>query len=161
MLDEMGDVVAVPVPVGFRGVPALGNDHRPAPLGEEQQREACGDDRVLDPPTAEGAGEVVLGADEHFRPLEVPVGVADEPPGSEPPDTLEAVEVVVVPGLAGHRILHHRKPLPEPFQPPLDELRGCPTAAAGDGVARCAGGRCADVLGSDPDAGDAGARHAS
>ena len=49
VVDQMGDVVAVAVPVGRRVMAAFGHDHGPPALGEEQQREARGHDRVLDP----------------------------------------------------------------------------------------------------------------
>ena len=159
MLHQVRQVVAVPVPVGCRIVAALGDDHRPAALGEEQEREARGHDGVLDAAPAEGAGEGVLGVDEHLRPLQVPVGLADEPPRGHP---VQPVEIIVMPGrTAGARILHHGEPPAEPFEPAFQHPGRRAAAAAGDVVAGGLRGGGAHVLRRDPDAGDPGTGHAA
>ena len=53
MFDEMGHVMAVPVPVGDGIVAAFGDDHWPPPFGEEEEGETRRHQRILDPPTAE------------------------------------------------------------------------------------------------------------
>ncbi len=158
---EMRDVVAVAVPVVVGAMPALGHDHRPAALGEEQQGETGGDDLVLDPAGLELAGEPILGIDEHSGPLAIPVVVADEPPGRESPHPLQSVEIVVEPGVSpGARILRDGESPPQPVEPPFEHLRGAAAAAAGNGPAGGLGVGRADVFRGDPDAGDAGTRHA-
>ena len=100
---------------------ALGHDHRPAALCEKQEGEARGNRGILDPPGYELAAELILGVHEHPRPLAVPVMLADVSPGREPPHPLEAVEVVIEPGVAaGARVLSHAQPAAEPVEAPLE-----------------------------------------
>ena len=79
--DEVPDVVGVVVPVAARAVAELvDQDRRPA-LGQEQEREAGRDDRVLllDSPPLPEALELVLLVDELLGPLAIPVVLAEEP----------------------------------------------------------------------------------
>ena len=162
VLDEVGDVVAVAIPVVVRGVAALGHDHRPTALGEEEQGEARRDDRLLEPRRDELAGERVLFADEHPGSLEIPVGLADVAAGGESADPFEAVEVVVEPGLAARAgVLPHREPPAEPLQAALEHFGRGAASAAGDRLPPRLGVRRPDVLRRDPDARDAGAGHAA
>ncbi|NBW96192.1 MAG: hypothetical protein EBR28_05580 [Planctomycetia bacterium] len=124
MLDEVGHVVAMAVPVRARVVAALGHQHRPASLRQEQQGEARRHHRILDAAAAECSGELVLAGHEDPGTLEVPVRLADEPAGGEPAHPLQAIEIVVVPGLAAARVLAHAEPLAQPVEPALERLGG-------------------------------------
>ena len=161
MLDQVRDVVAVAVPVVARIVAALGDDHGPAALGEEEEREARGHHRILDAAAAKRARERVLRLHEHLRAFEIPVGLTDESAGREPPHPLEPIQIIEVPGLSAAGIFEHGEPLAQPVEAALEHLRRRSAAAAGDRLAPGLGIGRADVLAGDPDARDAGARHAA
>ena len=93
--DEVADVVGVVVPVVDRQVAELvDQDRRPA-LGQEQQREARRQDRVvLDQCALPEAGELVLVVDQLLGAEAIPVVLAEEPDAREPAGPLQAVEIV-------------------------------------------------------------------
>ena len=161
VLDEVGDVVPVSIPVAGRGVAALGDDHWAASLGEKEQREARRHDGVFDRPGAERTRERILRLHEHPRALEIPVGLADESPRCEPPHPLEAIEIVVVPCPTTARVFEHGELLAKPVEPAVDHLGRRAAAAAGDRLPVGHGRRSADVLGRDPHARDSRAGHAA
>src|SRR5262249_37744497 len=105
-VDDVADIVRVVVPVaGRRVIELVDQDRRPS-LGQEQDREAGGEDRVvLDQGALPEPAEPVLVAHELPGSQPVPVVGAEEPDTRQPPGSLQAVEIIELPLLAGAEIL--------------------------------------------------------
>ena len=135
--DEVADVVGVVVPVAAGPMAELVDQDRRAALGQEQEREAGGHDRVLRDASPE-ARQPVLGVDELLGPQAVPVVLAEEADAREPAGPLQAVEEIVLPLLAHGEVLADaevgRQPVDAALEVGVGSLpgRSCESAPPGD-----------------------------
>src|SRR5262249_15272444 len=73
----------------------LADEYRRAALRQEQESERSGQHRLaIDVPAKRDRAVVLLQADQLLAPLTIPVVAADEPLPREPPEPLDAVDVV-------------------------------------------------------------------
>src|SRR5208337_473134 len=117
--DEVANVVGVVVPVAPGPVAELVDQDRRAALGQEQYREAGGHDGLLRDASPE-ARQPVLGADQLFGPLAIPVVLAKEANPREPAGPLHPVEKIVLPLLAHREVLADGEVAREPVDGVLE-----------------------------------------
>src|SRR5262249_16782001 len=117
-LDEVDHIAGVEVPVVERCVAELLHQDRRAALGQEQHREAGRHDfTALQQGAPPGPRSRVLLLDQFLGAKAIPAVLAEEPNARQPPRPLEAVEIVIPPGLAPAEVLSDLEMGVQPVDP--------------------------------------------
>ncbi len=117
-VDEVAHVVGVVVPVIGREVVQLVDQHRRAALGQEHEREAGREDRVvLHQGALPGAVGLILVVHQFLGAHAVPVVRAEVADAGQPAGALESVEVVELPLLSAAVVLADLEVAGQPVDP--------------------------------------------
>ena len=120
-VDDVADVVGVVVPVVQRGMAQLSDQDRRPALRQKQERKAGRQNIVLLLELAfPGPAELVSIFDKFLGAQAIPVMIVKEPYAREPAGSLQAVEVVEPPLLAGTEVLADREVTGQPVDSGLD-----------------------------------------